>query len=213
MTSVVISSGHGLKVRGASGILDEVDEARKVVDRLATELEKRGVDVDTFHDNTSTSQSQNLNAIVNYHNSRDRDLDISVHFNAYEQVEKPMGVEVLYLTQQSLAAKISEAIADAGDFIDRGAKKRTDLKFLNATDEPAVLLEICFVDSEADCDLYGQHFDEICDAIADVLGGAEEMVDPEPPPGEVAVSRVDITIECADEVMIYVNGQQIGTKG
>ena len=32
--SIVISSGHGLKVRGASGIIDEVDEARKVVDAL-----------------------------------------------------------------------------------------------------------------------------------------------------------------------------------
>jgi len=213
MTKVVVSSGHGLKVRGASGIIDEVDEARKVVDRLGEELEKRGVEVDVFHDNTSTSQGQNLNAIVNYHNSRERDLDISVHFNAYEQVEKPMGTEVLYLTQQSLAAKLSDAIAEAGGFIDRGAKKRTDLKFLNSTEMPAVLLEICFVDSEADCDLYGENFDDICDAIADVLGGAEEMVDPEPPPGEVAVSRVDITIECADEVEIYVNGMQVGTKG
>jgi hypothetical protein len=29
---VVISSGHGLHVRGASGVLDEVDEARRVVE-------------------------------------------------------------------------------------------------------------------------------------------------------------------------------------
>ena len=33
--SIVISSGHGLHVRGASGILDEVDEARKVTEALA----------------------------------------------------------------------------------------------------------------------------------------------------------------------------------
>ena len=213
MTSIVLSSGHGQKVRGACGIIDEVDEARRVADRLAQELEKRGVDVKVFHDNVSTSQSANLNAIVNYHNAQERDLDISVHFNAYEQVEKPMGVEVLYVTQQSLAAKLSDAIAEAGGFINRGAKKRTDLKFLNSTDEPAVLLEICFVDSEADCALYDEGFDSICDAIADVLGGAEEITEPEPPSGEVPVSRVDITIECDDDVMIYVNGVQVGTKG
>ena len=42
---------------------------------------------------------------MNYHNKQARDLDISVHFNAYEQVSKPMGVEVLYVTQQSLASE------------------------------------------------------------------------------------------------------------
>jgi hypothetical protein len=31
--SIVISSGHGKYVRGASGLLDEVDEARRVVER------------------------------------------------------------------------------------------------------------------------------------------------------------------------------------
>ena len=35
---IVISSGHGKYVRGACGILDEVDEARRVVDRVAAEL-------------------------------------------------------------------------------------------------------------------------------------------------------------------------------
>ena len=35
MSNIIISSGHGLKVRGASGILDEVDEARKVVETVA----------------------------------------------------------------------------------------------------------------------------------------------------------------------------------
>ena len=33
---IVISSGHGKFVRGASGILDEVDEARDVVERVPT---------------------------------------------------------------------------------------------------------------------------------------------------------------------------------
>ena len=35
---VAISSGHGALVRGASGVLDEVDEARRVVEALAEEL-------------------------------------------------------------------------------------------------------------------------------------------------------------------------------
>ena len=41
------------------------------------------------------------------------------------------------------------AISGCG-FINRGAKKRTDLFFLNNTEMPAILMEVCFVDSEAD---------------------------------------------------------------
>ena len=178
--SVVISSGHGKYVRGASGIIDEVDEARKVVEKVAGELIQRGVMVNTFHDNTSKSQNENLNTIVNFHNKQQRELDVSVHFNAYEQVSKPMGCEVLYVTQQSLASKVSSAIATSG-FINRGAKKRTDLFFLNNTNKPAILLEICFVDSETDVEIYSEAFDEICDSIADVIGGDDEEISLPPP--------------------------------
>jgi N-acetylmuramoyl-L-alanine amidase len=170
---VVISSGHGKYVRGAAGIIDEVDEARRVVEALASELRARDVGVVEFHDNVSHSQSDNLDAIVDAHNAEERDLDVSIHFNAYEQVEKPMGVEVLYVTQPELASKVSQAIADCG-FINRGAKKRTDLAFLNGTEMPAILIEVCFVDSEADCDVYARQFADICEAIADVLGGEDE---------------------------------------
>jgi N-acetylmuramoyl-L-alanine amidase len=207
---IMISSGHGLKVRGAHGILDEVDEARRVVEHLADELRERGVHVEIFHDDVSTTQSQNLDRIVSTHNSKDRDLDISVHFNAYEQVSKPMGTEVLYITQGALAGRLSAAIASCG-FIDRGPKKRTDLAFLNGTEEPAVLLEICFVDSEADADLYSKTFDEICEALADELGGTLDGEEVEPPDVEEPipgiVPRIDIEVE--GEVIITVNGIQV----
>ena len=175
--SICISSGHGKYVRGAAGIIDEVDEARRVVEQLALSLRGRGVEVITFHDNTSKSQNENLWTITDFHNDQARELDISVHFNAFEQVSKPMGSEVWWVTQESLATRLSAAIASVG-FIDRGAKKSTSLHFLNQTTMPSVLLEICFVDSQADCDIYADHFLEICEALAAELGGkeAEETV-------------------------------------
>jgi N-acetylmuramoyl-L-alanine amidase-like protein len=188
--SIVISSGHGKHVRGASGILDEVDEARRVVERVADKLEQRDIDVEVFHDNTSTTQSENLNTIVAFHNSQDRDLDVSVHFNAYVETDKPMGVEVLYVTQAALAGQVSLAIADAADLINRGPKKRTDLAFLNGTDMPSILIEVCFVDSECDAGLYEQHFDAICDAIAGVLGGDTAIDAPPPPATFTATGKV-----------------------
>jgi hypothetical protein len=76
---------------------------------------------------------------------------------------------------------VSAAIAACG-FIDRGGKKRTDLFFLNNTEMPAILLEVCFVDSAADADIYNEHFLDVCDAIADVLGGEGDIAGETPPP-------------------------------
>jgi N-acetylmuramoyl-L-alanine amidase len=172
---IVISSGHGKYVRGASGILDEVDEARKVVERVGELLRIRDVEVKTFHDDISKSQNENLHRIVDYHNAQKRDLDVSVHFNAYIETTSPMGTECLYVTQSALAGHIAGAIAGVG-FINRGAKKRTDLFFLNQTTMPAILIEVCFVDSSADADIYNKKFNEICEAVATVLGGQLALV-------------------------------------
>jgi N-acetylmuramoyl-L-alanine amidase len=226
MTTICISSGHGKLVRGASGYIDEVDEARKVVETVAELMRGGGTTVYTFHDNTSTSQNQNLNTIVNYHNSKSRDLDVSVHFNAYQTTSKPMGTEVLFLTQQALADQVSSAISDAGAFIDRGPKKRTDLFFLNSTEMPSILIETCFVDSQTDVDLYHQHYDSICEAIAETISG-QDVSDVVPPPerppqqppeqppepiaSEPAVVTIDITAK--GNVTLIINGREIPVAG
>ena len=178
---IAISSGHGKHIRGASGSpvppqLDEVNEARKVVETVADDLRKRNVGVVTFHDDKSTTQSANLNAIVNWHNAQARDLDVSVHFNAYDH--SAHGTEVLYVTQEELAAEVSSAIADAGGFTNRGAKYRSDLAFLNGTEEPAILLEVCFCDNTGDSNNYHQNYDAICSAIAGAIAPEREPVRP-----------------------------------
>jgi len=170
---IAISSGHGKYVRGAVGPqgwgLDEVNEARRVVPKVAEFLRASGNTVHTFNDDTSTTQQQNLNTIVNWHNKQDRELDLSVHFNAYVPTELGRGDETLYVTQQALATKITNAICSVSGLINRGAKKRSDLYFLNGTNKPACLLEICFVDAAADVEAYTQHFDAICEAIANAV--------------------------------------------
>jgi N-acetylmuramoyl-L-alanine amidase len=171
---IVISSGHGKHVPGAVGILNEVEEARRVVEAVAEELRAIDVEVMTFHDDTSHDQQTNLKTIVEAHNAEDRDLDVSVHFNAYVETTSPMGTECLYVTQATLAGHIAGAIASVG-FINRGAKKRTDLYFLNQTEMPSILIEVCFVDSSADAELYRARFGEIVTAIAAVLTGEYQI--------------------------------------
>jgi len=187
---IAISSGHGLHIRGARGNpvppqLDEVDEARRVVDRVWELLADVGCV--KFHDDVSTTQSQNLDRIVNWHNQQDRTLDVSVHFNCYDH--SAQGTEVLYVTQEGLARDVSEALALAGGFTDRGPKYRSDLAFLNGTEEPAILIETCFCDHTGDSEKYRQNFENICHAIAETISGSDvgwrpptEPVEPPTPP-------------------------------
>jgi hypothetical protein len=168
---LVISSGHGKLIRGASGYIDEVDEARRVVNRVASYLNNVNVGVEVFHDDVSTTQDENLKRIVDFHNSKERDLDVSVHFNAFEDTQEPMGAECLYVSQDALAKEVAAKISEAAGFKNRGAKKRTDLYFLNNTEADAILIETCFVDSRADAELYEEHFEAVCAAIAECVSG------------------------------------------
>lgn len=169
---IAISAGHGSKIRGASDIIDEVDEARRVCTQVCNDLSAAGIAFEgPYFDNVSTSQNENLARICDWHNSKIRDLDVSVHFNANQHTSKPVGSECWYITQKQLADDVATAIARASGLIDRGPKFSDGLYFLNHTAEPAILIEVCFVDSVADVDAYRAKFNDICAAIAQTIGG------------------------------------------
>ena len=167
---VNISSGHSINCQGAADIINEVTEARKVVDRVYEIIKASGKACYKYHD-TSSSSSQNLVNIVNWHNGFKDGVDVSIHFNAYTHTNKAMGTEVCYYSNSYLATVVSKEIATAGGFIDRGAKQRTGLYFLKHTNKPAILIEVCFVDSITDVVLYEANFEKICQAIAKSLIG------------------------------------------
>jgi len=195
-----------------------------VVDRVAELLRSANVTVHVFHDNTSTNVSANLNAIIGFHNGRTRDRDVAVHFNAFQpNTTRPMGTEVLHRTQQTLAAQVSAAMAKAGGLINRGQRLRTNLAFLNRTARPALLLEVCFVDSSADAALYRKNFEAICRAIAESIGNVKlpvprgitettspPLTTPSPafPTGD---NVVDVAISVKGDAVVLINGNQINT--
>lgn len=183
MKKFVISSGHGKIVGGAVGFINERAEAVKVVDRvyaiLTNSYNGRGY---RYHESTAQNQSQNLANIVNYHNSKDRELDVSVHFNSASATAT--GTECLYYDAKSLSAKMSAAMAKALDVSDRGPKERKELYFLRNTTKPAILLEVCFVSNKNDTAKYKANFERLCQAIAktiaDYLGYKKEATTPSP---------------------------------
>ena len=169
---ITISPGHYKVGSGAKGLIDEVTEARKVVATVKEHLIKSGVACHVVVDNVSNSQKENLRYLIAKHNATKRQLDVSVHFNAISgQTNRALGVEVLYFNDElkPFAQKMSAAIANAGMLKNRGAKKRTDLAFLKGVHMPAILIEVCFVNSTVDVSLYQKYYHEICHAIATVL--------------------------------------------
>ena len=191
---IVMSSGHGKHIRGAEGPspwgLDEVDEARRVVNQTATELTKMGVNVVTYHDDVSDDQSENLKRIVDFHNAQgSHDLDVSVHFNSADfnganWTSNPVGHEVWYKSSsgRTIATEVCNVVCSAVPFKNRGPKQTDQLSFLNNTAEVAVLLEICFVNSKGDVNIYNPRFNDICAAVASAFAGEDVQPGPTPPP-------------------------------
>jgi peptidoglycan hydrolase-like protein with peptidoglycan-binding domain len=177
MLKIVISSGHSSIVRGAEGPeswgLDEYDENVRVTNRVADYLRAAGVGVEVVIDTHSTTQDANLNWLISEHNRRTRDRDVSIHFNSNGTTEGTRGTEAYYAssTGHEIAADVASEIAIASGLTDRGAKDGSHLKWVRETEMPAVLVEVAFVNAHQDCDLYRRHFEDICRAIAEVVGG------------------------------------------
>jgi len=182
---IVMSSGHWPGA-GAHGLISEVTEARRVVDRSAEYMRAAGAEVITFHDNKSNDKDENLDRIVDFHNAQGpHDLDVSVHFNnAYSTpYPDPIGTECFHHAGNSamhdLAEAVSAEISLASSLKDRGAKDNS-LYFTSNTNEPAILIEVCFVESVPDVDLYRRYFENICEAIAAAITGQDIGEDERP---------------------------------
>ncbi|MBP3970000.1 N-acetylmuramoyl-L-alanine amidase [Bacillus sp. WL1] len=160
--------GHNAIVQGANwGNRKEHIMDRQVKDAVTAKLRALGHTVYDDTDEVGKTQAQNLNNIVANCNSHDVDLVISYHLNAYDG--KANGVEVLYFDQKDLAAKVSAQLAKDIGWSNRGAKKRTDLYVLNETKAPAILIELGFIDNEADMAKW--HVDNIANSIVYALTG------------------------------------------
>lgn len=172
---ISISPGHYGPRTGANDLIDEVTEAIKVSKEVARILRASGITTNYIEDNVSKSQSANLGWLVKQHNQTNRQFDVSVHFNASPGThDRGIGTEVLYVNHavKGIAEQVSSAIAKAAGFINRGAKHRMNLGFLNGTTKKALLIEVCFVNSKTDVELYRKNFDAICYAIASELAKA-----------------------------------------
>lgn len=167
-----VHGGHNAKAPGASGLLDEVAEDRKVKDLVIAQLRALGHTAYDCTDDDGATANACLKNIVARCNSHSADLDVSIHFNAAANDPagdgSTTGTEVLVYSASSAAApyaaNICAAIAALG-FRNRGVKERPGLYVLKHTRAPALLVECCFVDDADDVALYRP--EAMADAIVD----------------------------------------------
>ena len=169
---ILISAGHTSKGKGLGAIsyINESEENRVVSKIVVEYLKLAGHEVDYHEVNESNSH---VSEQIIFANSKDYDLVVQIHFNAYKMTDNAMGTETLYSSNRGKvwAERVNEKLSTV--FKSRGAKKRTDLSWLNKTKAAAILIETCFVDSKLDTDTYKVNKDLVGKLIAEGIHGKD----------------------------------------
>ena len=180
---LAISAGHGDRISGAVGIINEHNEAAKIVKRVAKIM---GNDAVSFVEKKATTQNSNLSNIVKWHNNQNAELNISVHFNS--AAASAHGTETFYfasgknkLSNRNAATKLNNGMINALGTTNRGVKSGDHLYVIRNTHNRMLLLEVCFVGNTGDVKKYTVNFEKLCQNIAnaayEVLGITSKAVE------------------------------------
>ena len=176
MSKIVIDLGHGVgSDRGAVGVIAEETIINNVGSLVIDKLRALGNEVLTVRPSSASSVENSLEQRVNASNNFGADLFVCIHANA----GGGQGTEVFTYNGKELsyARNILNNLVALG-FRNRGIKSES-LYVINHTDAESLLLEICFVDTQSDVDLYYSLGDEkIADAIVKGIVGQTVTVSP-----------------------------------
>ena len=115
------------------------------------------------------SSLNEIKKIVSLANKQSLDAFYSIHFNA----GGGKGTEVYTFGKKTIANadKICKELSNFG-FKNRGIKDGSNLYVVKNTSAPAVLIEVCFVDSVDDCSVYKEvGAEKIAEAICSAITG------------------------------------------
>ena len=153
---ICVRGGHTELCTGASALINELTEDRKVKDSVCKYLKQLGhtvLDV-TPPVNYTSSSSADLAYGVNKANNWGADLFISIHFNkCYDSYNGALGTETCVYSENEYGKRIVNALSSLG-FKNRGQKVRTGLYELSHTNMTSVIVETCFVEATEDVALY-----------------------------------------------------------
>ena len=167
--SIMLDAGHG-GAKDPGAVYEgrqEKDDNLKLVLAIGEILSDRGLDVEYTRttDVYETPYEKAMKA-----NNAGVDLFVSIHRNSFPVDNEVEGVESLVYDLSGLkyemAQNINEQLEGVG-FVNLGVKARPNLVVLKRTKMPAVLVEVGFINSDTDNQLFDDNFDAIARAIAD----------------------------------------------
>lgn len=168
MALVVLDAGHGGANPGAiyNG-RQEKDDALSLTLAIGNILQQNGIDV-YYTRSADIYESPFQKATEG--NEVGADYFVSIHRNSSPYPNQYSGVETLVYNRYSeagrLAYNINTQLEQVG-FLNLGVNERPNLVVLNSTQMPAVLVEVGFINTDADNLLFDERFNEIAQAIAD----------------------------------------------
>lgn len=175
--SIMLDAGHGGTDPGAvyNGRREKDDTLRLVL-AIGQILQNRGVDVE-YTRTTDIYETPFQKAMEA--NEAGVDYFVSIHRNSFEQDNIVSGVESLVYDLSGIKYRMAENInanLETVGFVNLGVKARPNLVVLKRTKMPAVLVEVGFLNSNTDNQLFDENFDDIALAIADgILETLEEV--------------------------------------
>ena len=168
MALIVLDAGHGGVNPGATyNGRQEKDDALALTLAVGNILEANGMDV-YYTRTTDIYESPYQKAMEA--NAVGADYFVSIHRNSSPYSNQYTGIESLVYNRYGEAARLAENInarLEEVGFVNQGVNERPNLVVLNRTQMPSVLVEVGFINTDADNQLFDERFDEIARAIAD----------------------------------------------
>lgn len=165
--SIMLDAGHGGRDPGAvyNGRREKDDTLRLVL-AIGEILQNNEVDV-LYTRTTDVYESPYQKAVEA--NEAGADYFVSIHRNSFPTDNTVSGVESLVYDLSGIKLEMAENInsqLETVGFVNLGVKARPNLVVLRRTQMPAVLVEVGFLNSDVDNQLFDENFDDIAQAIA-----------------------------------------------
>lgn len=172
---IILDAGHGGRDSGASyGERVEKDDNLAMTLEVGRILEEMGFDV-VYTREEDIYQAPFRKATIA--NELGGDLFVSIHRNSSGTPNQYQGVETLVYSMggfpEEVAENINEELEEVG-YVNLGVEERPRLIVLNSTQLPGVLVEVGFINSDADNEIFSTKFEETARAIADGIAESFE---------------------------------------
>lgn len=167
--SIMLDAGHG-GTKDPGAVYEgrqEKDDNLELVLAIGEILSDRGLDVEYTRttDVYETPYEKAMKA-----NNAGADLFVSIHRNSFPVDNEVEGVESLVYDLSGLKYEMAENInaeLEGVGFVNLGVKARPNLVVLKRTKMPAILVEVGFINSNTDNQLFDDNFEDIAQAVAD----------------------------------------------